>query len=146
MTKEEKKQLEPALAPLRSLITKEDFIELALIYMQREMEYVICSVEKCRMENCLCLRCFYQESYPKEEGLVIITPRDTIVDLKKLLSAHPKYYWCHYFTYDNVDELLLWIQRDGEDLRAKYRTLTETAQNSLSFLNERRYGWWLKEN
>lgn len=145
MTKEDKIQLEPALAPLRNLIRKEDFIELSLIYMQREMDYIICNIDEHSTDNCLILGCFYKESYPKEEGLVIITPKDTITDLKKLLSAHPNYHWCHYFTYDNVDELLLWIQRDGEDLRAKYRSLTETVQNSLSFLNERRYGWWLKE-
>ena len=142
MTKKEKEQLEPVLAPLRSLIGREDFKELALVYLQRDKDYVIFGIEKESTGDCLCLLCYDNSIRPMADGLVIITSKEEPVDLKKLLRSHPSCCWCHYLTYDDVDEILFWIQRDGEDLREKYKNLTETVQETLSFLNGRNYGWW----
>lgn len=146
MTRKQKEQLEPALAPLRSLVGKEDFLELALVYIQREMNYVIYNVDEAGTKNCLCLRCYYDGYCPEPEGLVVISAEENPADLKKLLRRYAGYEWCQYFTYDDVDELLIWIQRDGEDLREKYSSLTETVQKALGFLEEWKYGWWLDED
>lgn len=143
MTREDKKLLEPALAPLRALIRKEDFTELALVYIQREKNYVIYSMEKDPVINTLYLGCY--DVRDMGSGLVVITAEDGAVNVKKLMSSRPEYSWCHCLSTDDVDELLLWIQRDGEELRYKYRELTEKVGKALSFLNGRKYGWWEKK-
>ncbi len=113
MTREDKKKLEPILAPLRSLVGRKEFMELAMAYTVR----------------------------PMSDGIAVIAVKEEPADLKKLFMSHPDCCWCHYLTYENLDEILLWIQRDGEDLREKYKKLTETVQEALSFLNGREYGW-----
>lgn len=142
MTKEEKEQLEPALAPLRSLISRKDFMELAMVYLQQYQGYVIYGIDKDSIRAGLCISC-YDICNPKEKGLVVITAEEDGMEVKKQLPPRLDYDWLRCFTYaDDIDELLLWIQRDGDELQEKYEKPIGKIRKELSFLSERKYGWW----
>lgn len=142
MTTEDRKQLEPMLAPLRSLVSRKDFMEIAMVYIQRDRNYVIYRIDKETTADSIYLAC-YDIMY-KVEGLVIISIEDEVINIKRHMSLHPEYAWCHYITYGDMDEVLLWMQRNGQDLPEKYEDLVEKIEDALSALRERKYGWWEK--
>lgn len=133
MTREEKEQLEPTLAPLRKLIGKDDFLELALIYIQMGKSCIVYSIDKHSIEKSLCIGC-YDIRNPEADGLMIISANTQPTDVKEWQETHPEYCWVRSFTYGrDIDELLLWISRDGEELQDKYAELTDTVQKALAF-------------
>ena len=145
MTKEDKRQLEPVLMELRPLINETDFMNLALIYMQRGKQYVIYGVDKDSIKNGICIKC-YDIFHKAANGLVVITAENEPSGIKEWMASQREYQWYRLFTYDSIDELLLWIQRDDGELPYKYRYLANAVQKTMDFLEEREYGWWEKED
>lgn len=139
MTREEKEQLEAALASLQKLLKEDDFMELSLVYLQMEKGYVVYSIEKHSIRKSLCIGC-YDIRDPKSDGLMVISMKENKADLKEWAKTHLECHWVRFFTCDdNIDDLLLWISREGEALQDKYKDLTDTVQKALAFLRKNNF-------
>ena len=119
MTNKDREKLEAVLVPLRGRISKEDFIELATMHIQRAEDYIICSVKEFTADR-ICYECY--ETYYRVNGIVILSAEEKKLDLSHLLEEHGEYRWWAYYRYhDNVDlnKMLLWLQRSYRDLPRK---------------------------
>lgn len=145
MTREDKKKLESILAPLRSLVGRKEFMELAMVYIQQYQGYVAYGIDRDSIADSLCVSC-YDIRYPGKKGFVVITAREDLEEVKRQMASRTGYDWSRCFAYgEDMDDLLAWIQRDGDELQEKYQSFTEKIRKDLSFLHDRVYGWWEAE-
>lgn len=73
MTNKDREKLEAVLAPLRGRISKEDFMELATMHIQRAEDYIICSVKEFTADR-ICYECY--ETYYRVNGIVILSAEE----------------------------------------------------------------------
>ena len=148
MERTEKERIVKELENLRKLVSKEEFLELAAMFLQRNEEYRIMGAKCSKSGKTVYYKCNRTE-YHYSLCLVAVTIENLAREDLEMdgISADFLNQEIQILSYDNAEdvyEILLWCYREGGSFFDKrYERLSEQMKQKLKFLDEKPFTWWL---
>ena len=148
MERTEKERIVKELEDLRKLVSKEEFLELAAMFLQRNEEYLIMGAKCSKSGKTVYYKCNRTE-YHYSLCLVAVTIEDLAREDLELDGINADFLEqeiqiLSYGNAEDVYEILLWCYREGGSFFDKrYKRLSEQMKQKLKFLDEKPFTWWL---